>query len=93
MWLGMMQPMPCVPMGWWWDSFWDWGDDFVFKCAACFCNDLGEKTGSGIISEAPVSASPKLEASAYTPAKIYVWVSNHNPVTALPTTSACLFRD
>jgi hypothetical protein len=82
MWLGMMQPTPIVPMTWWWDSFWGWGDDYVFKSAAIFSNDLVEKTGVGIISKANVSATPKLETGALTTGKyVYAWVSNHNPGT------------
>jgi hypothetical protein len=80
MWLGLVQPTPILPMTWWWDSHWNWGDDFVFKAVAGFESDLIAKAGTGSIANLSTSASGGLESGGVTTgASAYVWVSNYNP--------------
>jgi hypothetical protein len=80
MWLGMVQSTPILPMTWWWDSHWDWGDDFVFTSMADFSNDLLAKAGAGSIGPLGTSASGGLESGGVATGKYgYVWVSNYNP--------------
>jgi hypothetical protein len=80
MWLGMVQPTPILPMTWWWDSHWNWGDDFVFRSIAGFSNDLVAKAGSGGVGALTTSASGGLESGGLVTGKYgYAWVSNYNP--------------
>jgi hypothetical protein len=82
MWLGMFQSIPILPMTWWWDSHWDWGDDFVFQSMAGFSNDLVAKAGAGTVTALNTSASGGLENGGLSTGKVgYVWVSNYNPGT------------
>jgi hypothetical protein len=80
MWLGIVTPTPIVPMNWWWDSLWGWGDDSVFKSAADFSNDLVAKVGTGALAKLSTSASSNLQSGGLVTGKYgYVWVSNYNP--------------
>jgi hypothetical protein len=100
MYLGLVNPTPIAPLTWWWDSHWSWGDDFVFKSAAGFSNDIVAKAGSGTLMKLDVTASPsgvefggvKTTTSANC---AYAWVTNYRgsasasnvtlTVTGLPT--------
>jgi hypothetical protein len=83
LWLGMVQSTPILPMTWWWDSHWDWGDDDVFRSMAGFANDLVAKAGTGTVASLSTSASGGLESGGVGTGKVgYVWVSNYNPGTA-----------
>jgi hypothetical protein len=80
MWLGLVQPTPILPMTWWWDSHWNWGDDFVFTSVAGFSNDLVAKAGTGAVTSVTTSASGGLESGGLVTGKYaYAWVSNYNP--------------
>lgn len=98
MYLGIVNQTPIAPMTWWWDSHWAWGDDFVFKSAAGFSNDIVAKAGSGSLMKLSVTASGGAECGGVktnTDANYaYAWVTNYNggstatvnlTVTGLPT--------
>jgi hypothetical protein len=82
MFLGMVNPTPIAPMTWWWDSHWAWGDDFVFKSAAGYSNDIVAKAGSGTIMTLDMTATGSVEfggvktnsAANYA----YAWVTNYH---------------
>jgi hypothetical protein len=78
MWLGMFQPTPIVPMTWWWDSHFRWGDDFVFQSAAGFHNDITAKTGTAGLAKLAVASTLNQQAGGlWTGNTGFVWVSNY----------------
>jgi hypothetical protein len=82
MYLGLVNETPVAPMTWWWDSHWAWGDDFVFKSAAGYSNDIVTKAGSGTIMKLDVAATGGVEfggVKTNTAANYaYAWVTNYN---------------
>lgn len=78
MWMGLFQPTPMAPMTWWWDSHFNWGDDFVFKSAAGFANDIVAKTGAGDLARLEIAATGNRQADAVRTGNTgYLWVSNY----------------
>jgi hypothetical protein len=78
MWLGMVQSTPIAPMTWWWDSHFNWGDDFVFKSAAGFSNDIVAKTDVRTLTRLDATATGNQQVGGVkTGNHGYVWVSNY----------------
>ncbi len=78
MWLGMFQQNPIVPMTWWWDSHFRWGDDFVFKSAAGFHNDILARTDIRTLTRLEVAATAGQQAGGLrTGNHGFIWVSNY----------------
>lgn len=78
MWQGMVQSTPIAPMTWWWDSHFNWGDDFVFKSAATFSNDILAKVGNGNLVKLDLASTGNLQVGAVQTGNTgYAWVSNY----------------
>ncbi len=99
MYLGMVNSTPIAPLTWWWDSHWSWGDDFVFKSAAGYSNDIIAKTATTTIGKLAVTSTGNTECGGIRTGNstnfAYVWVSNYRgsasasnvtaTITGLPT--------
>ena len=59
-------------MTWLWDSFWDWGDDYVFK-----------KTAPASLAKPTCRRHRSWRRAVTTGKYVYAWASNQNPGTGM----------